>query len=130
VLRFIARTIIALIANAFGLIVAAWILDDMTLSASGFLLEVAIFTGVVVIIQPFIAKSAMRNSSSLMGASAVLAAFVGLIVTVWLSDGLRITGTTTWLLATMIVWLASLLAGVLLPMLMFKKWLAQSNANR
>ena len=43
-LRFIARTTIALIANAVGLIVAASILDDMTLSASSLFLDVVIFT--------------------------------------------------------------------------------------
>ena len=54
-LRFIARTTIALIANAVGLIVAASILDDMTLSASSLFLDVVIFTAIFVIGQPFIA---------------------------------------------------------------------------
>ncbi len=124
-LRFIARTTIALIANTVGLIVAAWILDDMTLSASSFFLDVIIFTAIVVIGQPFIAKQSLKGGSSLMGASALIASFVALLLTAWLSDGLRISGFTTWLLATVIVWAVALLGGVLLPMVMFKKWLAQ-----
>jgi len=46
---------------------------------------------------------------------------VGLIITAWISDGLSISGLDTWLLATLIVWLAALLAGVILPMLLVKK---------
>ena len=43
-LRFVARTVIALVANAIGLIVAAWLLDDMTLNATGLLIDVLVFT--------------------------------------------------------------------------------------
>ena len=124
-LRFIARTVIALIANAIGLIVAAWLLDDMTLNATGLLIDVLVFTVVAVLIQPFVAKSALKNGSALSGSSALIASFVALLVTVWWSDDLRISGLTTWLLAAGIVWGASVLAAMLLPLVLFKKWLAQ-----
>ncbi|MFT3855625.1 MAG: phage holin family protein [Ilumatobacteraceae bacterium] len=126
-LRFIARTVILLIANAIGLIVAAWALPDMSLSFTGLILDTVVFTVIVMLAQPFIAKTAMKNGGSLTGASALLAAFVALVLTNWWSDDMQIRGATTWLLATVIVWAAALIAALLLPTVMFKKWLAQQN---
>lgn len=40
---------------------------------------------------------------------------------------MRISGVVTWLLATVIIWGVSLLATLLLPLVLFKKWLAQRN---
>ena len=54
---------------------------------------------------------------------ALVATLVSLIVTDWVSDGLSIDGTGTWIAATVIVWLASLLAAVILPYLGLKKYL-------
>ena len=49
-------------------------------------------------------------------------------MTTWLSSGLKINGATTWMLATLIVWLAALLADVILPVLLVKKAVNTSNA--
>jgi Flp pilus assembly protein TadB len=46
-----------------------------------------------------------------------------------MSDGLQIHGATAWLLATVIVWAAALLAGLLLPALVFKRWMAERPAR-
>ena len=55
-----------------------------------------------------------------MGSSALFAAFIALVVTVVVSDGLTIDGLSTWIFATVIVWGASLAATLLLPVLVFK----------
>ncbi len=127
--RLLARTVLALIGDAVGMIVAAAILDDMTLNGSAFVVAVAIFTLAYVVVQPLTVKLALRHSTTLAGGSALLATLIALIVTDLLSDGLSITGAVTWLLATLIVWIASLLAGVLLPMVMFKKALGRSTGG-
>jgi putative membrane protein len=119
--RLLISIIIRLVANGLGLAVAARVLDDMTLTTSAFFLDVVIFTAVVVIAQPVVLKAALKHSDALMGSSALIAAFIALVITAWLSDGLQITGTATWLLATVIVWAASLLAGVLLPAIFVKR---------
>ena len=118
--RLLLRTLVQLISNAVGLVVAAWVLDDMNLEADGFLIAVGIFTLVYVLALPLIQKQALRQSSALMGSTALAATLISLIVTVLVSDGLTIDGFTTWLLATVIVWGASLLAVFLLPLLVFK----------
>jgi hypothetical protein len=120
-LRLIISVIIRLAANGLGLIVAAIVLDDMTLTVAAFILDVVIFTIVVLIAQPVVQKAALKQSDALLGSSALIAAFVALVITAWLSDGLQISGAVTWLLATIIVWAASLLAAVLLPMIFVKR---------
>jgi len=123
--RAFFSVLVHLIANALGLILAAWILDDMTLNASGFLLALLIFTIIEIVIQPLIVQMSMRHARALAGSSALLASFVALVITAWVSDGLQISGSTTWLLATVIIWAASLLLGILLPLLVFKRWMAE-----
>ena len=123
--RAFFSVLVHLIANALGLILAAWILDDMTLNASGVLLALLIFTIIEIVIQPLIVQMSMRHARALAGSSALLASFVALVSTAWVSDGLQISGSTTWLLATVIIWAASLLLGILLPLLVFKRWMAE-----
>jgi hypothetical protein len=126
VVRFLAVTALALIGSAIGLIIADVLLDDMSLSASAFILDVVIFTVAFVVLHPLVMKIALTHSSALIGGSALIATLFALIVTDVLSDGLSISGFGTWVLATIIVWVASLLAGVLLPMVLFKKALGRA----
>ena len=120
---------IRLLANAVGLIVANLVLDDMELNASGFVIAVLIFTVAQVILQPLIVKTAMTNAQALMGGTALVTTLVGLIITDLVSDGLSITGFVTWCLATVIVWAAALVAGLILPLILVKKAVDNNNAN-
>jgi uncharacterized membrane protein YvlD (DUF360 family) len=123
VIRLIVRTLIALVANAVGLIVAAAVLGGMHMNVSGFILAVIIFTVVFALMQPFLAAQFRRSRSAVLGGVALIATFVALVVTVILSDGLKISGIGTWIAATVIVWVASLLAAFILPFLGLKKFL-------
>lgn len=122
-IRFLIATTIALVASAIGLIAAALILgDDVEITGAAFFIAVAIFTVTTAIINPFVMKSTMKKAQALLGASALITTFIGLVVTHWLSKGLQISGgATTWLFATLIVWLASLLAAVIIPIVLVKK---------
>jgi hypothetical protein len=125
VIRLLLTVIVHIIAAAIGLIVAAAVLDDMTLDASGFLLALLLFAGVDLVAQPLIIKVGLLHANALAGSSALVSTFVALVVTAIVSDGLRISGAMTWLLATVIVWAAELLAGIVLPAVVFKRWLRQ-----
>lgn len=119
-IRFLISTAINLAANAIGLLVAAAVLDDMTVSGTAFVIAVLIFTGVEVLARPLLTQAAIRNVQALQGGTALVATFVGLVITNLLSDGLEITGATTWLLATLIVWAAALIATLILPVIFVK----------
>lgn len=119
--RFLASVAIRLVANALGLVVAALVLDDLSVSASAFVVDVVVFTLVMVVAQPLVQKTALKHSEALLGSSALVASLLALVLTTYFSDGMRISGLSTWLLATVIVWAVSLLVGLLLPVLVFKR---------
>lgn len=125
-MRLIASAVIALVANAIGLIVADVLLDDVSLGAVGFVIAVLIFTGTAVLIEPLMRQIAMKNAPAILGSSALIAVLFSLIVTVIVSDSLTIRGPVTWVLATVIVWAAALAGRLLLPMVIFKKVLAEA----
>ena len=127
-IRFLLRTVLALLGNALGLWVAALVLgDDMDITGAAFVIAVVIFTVLTAVLQPLVTKIAVQNAPALQGSSALVTTFLGLLITDLVSDGLSIDGALTWVLATVIVWLGALLAGVLLPLFLFKEHLADDN---
>ena len=120
-IRMLIRIGIHLLANAIGLVVAAWILEGMTITGPAFVIAVLIFTAVEVVADPLVTKIAIRSVPALRGGVALVSTFLGLLITTWLSSGLKIDGVRTWVLATLIVWLAALIADLLLPVILVKK---------
>ena len=119
---------IHLLANAIGLIVAAWILEGMTITGAAFVIAVVIFTSVEVIADPLVTKIAIRSLPALRGGVALVTTFLGLLITTWLSSGLQIDGAKTWVLATLVVWLGAVIADLILPLLLVKKTVNRSRA--
>ena len=107
-IRLLVSAVIYLVANAIGLLVANAVLDDMSVDGSA-------------LVQPLITQIDIKNANALVGSSALIATLIGLIVTVAVSDGLHISGLVTWVLATVIVWAAALLAGFILPAIFVKR---------
>ncbi|HSM67312.1 MAG TPA: phage holin family protein [Ilumatobacteraceae bacterium] len=122
-IRLLLRLVLALLGNALGLWIASLVLDDMSISGAAFVVAVVIFTVLTAVLQPLVTKMAMQNAPALQGSSALVTTLVALVITDLVSDGLSISGLTTWILATIIVWLATMLASVLLPMFLFKELL-------
>jgi hypothetical protein len=122
-IRFLVRTGVMLLANALGLWVASLVLDDMSIDATAFITAVIIFTIALALMTPFMANIFRRNESAALGGVALIATLIALIITDLISDGFTIDGTTTWILAAVIVWVASLLAAFILPLLGLKKYM-------
>ena len=100
--RLAASAFIAVLGNAVALIVTSLILDDVALDAAGFFIALAVYTVAVLLMQPLVRQVALKNAPALLGSSALVATLVSLIVTVILTDGLRITGAVTWVMATVL----------------------------
>jgi hypothetical protein len=100
-------------------------LDDMSMNAAGFLIDVVIFTIVVALLTPFLESSFRRGraGSAALGGVALIATLIALVVADVISDGLRISGVGTCVLATVIVWAAALIAAFILPFLGLKRFL-------
>lgn len=119
-IRLLVSGLVHLAANAVGLLVASAVLEDMEVSGTAFVIAVAIFTVVEMVAQPLLTQMAIKNVAALRGGTALVATLIGLVVTSLFSDGLEIRGAVTWAMATVIVWLAALLAGLILPVLFVK----------
>lgn len=129
-IRFLARTALTLLANAVGLIIVALVLPGFHINLLGFVVSVLFFTGVEILLEPFVLKMAVKYLPALRGGIALVTTLVGLVLTVIFTGGLRIDDITTWVLAPMIIWLAVILANIVLPMFMFKKILQEVRENR
>ena len=119
------RTAIGLLGNAVGLIVASLIFDGFSINVTGFVVSLIVFTVALALLTPFLANMFRRNqsSSAALGGVALIATLAALIVTDLFSDGLDISGIGTWIGATVVVWLASLVAVFVLPFLGLRKYL-------
>jgi putative membrane protein len=122
-LRLVARTILVLLANSIGLLVAAIILPGVVISPLGFIVSVIFFTAIEALLEPFILKIAIKYVPALRGGIALITTFVGLLITSWLTAGISITGLTNWVLAPLIIWVTVVIATIVLPLFMFKQLL-------
>lgn len=128
-LRLLASLVLAILANAVGLIVCSLLLEDFSIDGVAFVTAVLIFTAATVVLDPLITKIAITNVPALRGGVALVTTLVGLIITTLISDGIQITGITTWVLATLIVWLFALIATLILPLVVFKKTLQKTKSE-
>jgi uncharacterized membrane protein YvlD (DUF360 family) len=120
VVRTLIKILLAIVGNAVGLVVAALLLDDVHLDVGGFLIALLIFSVAEVLIEPIIEKLFTSHAEKLRMFTSLVTTFLALLVTDVVSDGLEIDGATTWVLATVIVWLGTLIAGVILVRLFLK----------
>jgi hypothetical protein len=127
-IRLLVRTVVALASTAVGLIVAALLIDDFNLSVTGFVVAVVVFTIAFALMQPFLVVQLRRAPAAVLGGVSLIATLVSLVLTVLLTDGLSIDSASAWILGTLVVWLAALLAGVILPLLGLKKYMGERRA--
>lgn len=119
-IRFVLRLAISVGAAAVGLVVAASLLDKMSLDVVSLIVTAAIFAVVSGLLGPFVVSRALRHAPAIMGGIGLVTTFVALLITDLISDGLSISGVSTWVIATLIVWAATLIAMLLLPWILIR----------
>lgn len=120
-IRFVLRTLIFLASAALGLLAADAVLDDFSVTASGFVVTVVVFAVIQSVLAPFIAKMVSRYAPAFLGGIGLIASYVALLVASFVGDSLTIRGASTWVLATIIVWLVTALATFFLPFVLLRK---------
>jgi len=120
-LTFFARMALSLLANALALLVASALLTGFAINGLAFVVAVCIFTASTTILEPLITRIATQNAPYLLGGIALVTTFVGLLVTTLMTDGLSIMGIGTWVMATLITWVATVVGSLILPRLLFKE---------
>jgi len=120
VVRFLLRTVVFLGSSAIGLVVAAWLIPGVSVSVSGFIAAVVIFTVAQAILSPFFLKMASRYATAFLGGIGLASTLAALILASVLTHGLSIRGVGSWVAATVVVWLVTALATLLLPLLILR----------
>jgi Mycobacterial 4 TMS phage holin, superfamily IV len=119
--RLLLRTVVFLGSSAIGLLVAWWLIDGFSMSVSGFIVAVVVFSVAQAVLAPLIAKIARRYASALLGGVGLISTLVALILAHVFTHGLNISGLGSWAAATVLVWLVTALATLLLPILLKPK---------
>ncbi|BBX25006.1 phage holin family protein [Mycolicibacterium alvei] len=122
--RFLLRTAIFLGSSAIGLLVAAWLIPGVSVSVWGFITAVVIFAVAQALLSPFFLKMASRYASAFLGGIGLVSTLVALVLASVLTHGLSIRGIGSWIGATVVVWLVTAVATVVLPALLLKKKVA------
>ena len=130
-IRFLVRTAIFLVSAAVGLLVAAALIDGVDVTTSGFLTAVILFAVIQSVLAPFIARVTATNAAAFLGGVGLLSTFVSLWLTTLIGDSLTIDGGVgTWLTVTVVVWLATALATLLLPLVLVKSGVEAARARQ
>jgi hypothetical protein len=127
-IRFLVRAVVFIVSAAVGLLVAAGVVDGVSVGASGLMVSVVassltatvvVFAVIQSVLGPFIAKVTARNAPAFLGGVGLISTFVALLAATAVTESLTITGgAVTWLAATVVVWLATALATLALPILL------------
>jgi uncharacterized membrane protein YvlD (DUF360 family) len=120
-IRFLISTAIYMAAAAIGLLIASLVLDGVSIDGLSFFMVALVFGVLQAVLSPFFLKVTHRNAQALSGAAGLITTFVALLITDLVSDGLSIEGLSTWFWATLIVWLGTMLAAFVLPLIFVKR---------
>lgn len=119
--EFLKTVIVLVIANAIGLGLASLLMGPgFRLSLSYFFVAVLIFTAIEAGARPVLKRISAKWLPQMIGGLSLFAVFAGLAGTQLILPGKAISGLNNWLFATLLVWIISLAAQILLPRYLFK----------
>ncbi|BBZ31830.1 phage holin family protein [Mycolicibacterium confluentis] len=120
-IRLLLHALVFLGSSTIGLLVANWLVPGVEVHLSGFLVAVLIFAVAQAILAPFFLKMASRYASAFLGGIGLVSTLAALILASVLTDGLTIRGIGSWVAGTVVVWVVTAIATLLLPALVLKK---------
>jgi hypothetical protein len=109
------RAVVLLVSWAIGLLVAAWVVPGVSLSASGFVVAVVLFSAAQATLSLLIVKLPHAYASLLLGGTGLALTLVALILASALTSGLTIPGVAAWVATTIVVWLVTTVGAISLP---------------
>ena len=113
--QILVRAVVLLGSWAIGLLLAAWVVPNVSLSVSGFIVAVVVFSVAQAILSLVILKLPHGYASLLLGGSGLALTVVALSLTSVVTHGLTIHGFASWLGTTLVVWLVTTIGAVSLP---------------
>jgi Mycobacterial 4 TMS phage holin, superfamily IV len=113
--QILLRAVVLLGWWAVGLLVAAWVVPGVSLSVSGFIVAVVLFSVGQAILSLFCLKLPHAYASLLLGGTGLVLTLVALSVASALTHGVNIHGAASWIAATVVVWLVTTVGAISLP---------------
>ncbi|BBX74629.1 phage holin family protein [Mycobacterium shinjukuense] len=114
------RGVVFLGAWAIGLLVAAWVVPGVSVSVSGLVVATVLFSVTQMMLSLLILKLPRAYASLLLGGTGLALTLVGLSLASVLTHGLTIDGVTSWLAATLVVWLVTTVGAISVPEALFR----------
>jgi hypothetical protein len=113
--QILLRAAVLLGSWAIGLLVAAWVVPGVSVSVSGFIVAVVLFSAAQTTLSLLILKLPRAYASLLLGGTGLVLTLVVLGLASVLTHGLTIRGAASWLAATIVVWLVTTVGAISLP---------------
>ncbi len=111
----LVRAVVLLVSWAIGLAVAAWVVPGVSVSASGFIVAVVLFSAAQATLSLLIVKLPRAYASLLLGGTGLVLTLVALILASASTHGLTIQGVASWVAVTIVVWLVTTVGAISLP---------------
>ena len=116
--QILFRAVLLLGSWATGLLVAARVIPGVSLSVSGFIVAVVVFSVAQAVLSLLILKLPHGYASLLLGGTGLALTLVALSLASVLAHGLTIRGTASWVATTVVVWLVTTVGAISLPELL------------
>jgi hypothetical protein len=113
--RSLARAVVLLGSFAIGLLLAAWVVPGVSMSASGFMVAVLVFSAAQAALSLLILKLPHGYASLLLGGSGLAVTILALGLAAASTHGLTIDDFGSWLATTLVVWLVTTIGAISLP---------------
>lgn len=113
--QILLRGVVLLGSWAIGLLVAARVVPGVSVSVSGFIVAVVVFSVAQTILSWWALKLPRAYASLLLGGTGLALTVVALSLASVLTHGLNIRGIASWVAATVVVWLVTTVGAISLP---------------
>jgi hypothetical protein len=113
--QILVRAVVVMASWAIGLLVAAWVVPGVSVSASGFIVAVALFSIAQALLSVLILNLPHAYASLVLGGAGLVLTVVALgLASAW-TDGLSLRDFASWAAATLVVWLVTTIGAICLP---------------
>ena len=119
-IRFLIRVAVYFVSAFIGLVAADLLLSGLSIEVSSYFTVAIIFALIQAIISPLVFKMTAKNANAFIGGVGLLSVFVSLLITNILLSGITVSGFSTWILASLIIWLVTAIAAFILPFIFAK----------
>ncbi len=109
------RAVALLVWWTVGLLVAARVTPNVSVSLSGVVVAVAVFSVAQAALSLLIVKLPRAYASLLLGTVGLALTLVALVVSAVSTHGITIGGTESWVATTVLVWLITTIGAISLP---------------